>query len=877
MSKKKKPELKSVVRVTNTKSKRAAMRPKKKKVARKPKEKKVQVRVKKEWIPPVKTVESAVVEEEMTTKEKHLKGLSITALKRELKAAAKACDETIFEKDKLALELENTLIAIKEAKTPKGADDTVKAEYNKKRAELRKERDSLTRKIGILGEKAVALERATDEDAFILSLLLQEEVATGRKSERINEKRIDLTDEEIEELIERYYSSAKFRKKEEPKQKEVKKVPEPPIAELPKETAEQVKEEHKAVLIDSAPVEKSEVVLIPKKKSKKGLFAIIALIILLILIIIFAKGCGKEKPVSEVVSSPVEVASVENKTEKEEKPLESEKTIETNTVVDVAKKEEPASVTETAEAKTTSVDDSFTISKTLSYLGYDIKIKALKDSAVISYPSVVTADDIFAFADSLNKTYDANFASYSLDYSKRELTLKYPEASENLINTVITELGNFLIRYIDNILATSDAEEDIVSSTLVTKTTINYSLYNQYPLTISFGDGEAEIIYPKGIIVKNDIDMFASYLVKKYSFLQNIISYDATTDGTLLIGYPKDIEEDDVIFALEEAKSELDEFLSLFATQDEITSVNQFTLFGMDGTWSATNATLNFGSQLEKSDVEAFIAWEALQYEDYIPFVTYRFKDNTLIVNYPKTDSDIVKYIIDSLPAEVERYIGSLTTTSDSSAQPIAEQSQNVIAAVKDSSEEVGTIMLYPAVVQEEPIVESFNKLSAGIRAGWNFLLYNTSEPKNEYLQNGFSFGYVVDYNFNKSFGLRFVNDLSAFDKTLVNSNSNWVNDSIGPKNTRLFLAPTLSWNLGSTFAITTAVGPTLGLFTSKLYLDFGLGAELEAKVKLDTVDFILGGRYSYSLYNNLNKINNSASYKNVMNANVYLGLSIKF
>ena len=180
------------------------------------------------------------ISEEAT--ERRLRRLSLNTLTRYAKQSAKGADNAILDSQALQKDYDKVLGDIKAAKTPSDATDAEKEELNKKRAELRKERDAIAKKKAIADNKAVSLERAADEYAYVVSLLSKEPPVDYRKQPRINPMNIDLTDEEKAELIARYYNTGKYNTKPAPKAKPAEapkpeKVETPQVEEKPAEEA----------------------------------------------------------------------------------------------------------------------------------------------------------------------------------------------------------------------------------------------------------------------------------------------------------------------------------------------------------------------------------------------------------------------------------------------------------------------------------------------------------------------------------------------------------------------------------------------------------------------------------------------------------------
>ena len=163
--------------------------------------------------------------------QRKLKRLSLPELQRYAKQSAKGADNAILEHAGLSSLLGKKLAEIKDTKTPKDASEDVRAAYNEKRAQLRKERDAISRKKTISYENAVALERAADEYAAVVAMLLDRPEVDYRRQPRLHEKHIDLTDEEKLALIERFLSSGRFSKHDAPASTSEDAQPASPVAD----------------------------------------------------------------------------------------------------------------------------------------------------------------------------------------------------------------------------------------------------------------------------------------------------------------------------------------------------------------------------------------------------------------------------------------------------------------------------------------------------------------------------------------------------------------------------------------------------------------------------------------------------------------------
>ncbi len=129
--------------------------------------------------------EDASAAEEVVQLYQKLKRVPKLELLRFARQTAAGADKAILEHKDIVSQLEAKEAELKAAKTPKDATEEQRKLLNSQRAALRKERDGLKRKGLIAYEKAISLERASDEYAAVASWLLEKEVRY-RKQPRLN-------------------------------------------------------------------------------------------------------------------------------------------------------------------------------------------------------------------------------------------------------------------------------------------------------------------------------------------------------------------------------------------------------------------------------------------------------------------------------------------------------------------------------------------------------------------------------------------------------------------------------------------------------------------------------------------------------------------
>ena len=138
------------------------------------------------------------------------KRISPNFVKRVGKTAAKACDDYITSHGGYDEKIAEVDAQIKAAKTPKDADDAVKAEYNEKRKALRAEKKKLETEKATSIHKAESLERGADTYCDVFTLLTGK-VLDVRKTPRINPY-TPLTEEEELEVLNSLWANKSARR-----------------------------------------------------------------------------------------------------------------------------------------------------------------------------------------------------------------------------------------------------------------------------------------------------------------------------------------------------------------------------------------------------------------------------------------------------------------------------------------------------------------------------------------------------------------------------------------------------------------------------------------------------------------------------------------
>lgn len=114
-----------------------------------------------------------------------LKRLTPAEVIRAAKIAGNGADEAIVVCRDLDVQIDAKNEEIKNAKTPKDADDKLRQEFNDKRAAMRKERAALERSRMVAASKALSLEKIGDEYTLVARYLTKNDDLLFRKQDRI--------------------------------------------------------------------------------------------------------------------------------------------------------------------------------------------------------------------------------------------------------------------------------------------------------------------------------------------------------------------------------------------------------------------------------------------------------------------------------------------------------------------------------------------------------------------------------------------------------------------------------------------------------------------------------------------------------------------
>lgn len=570
-------------------------------------------------VAPVTNVEP-VLSVEAVVKGK-LERLSLPELRRYARLTAKGADDAVVEHGTLEQEYADKLAEIKRTKTPAGADEDVRKEYNGRRAALRKERDMIGRRRTIAYENAVALERAADEYAYIISLLTGEPEADYRKQPRINEKCVELGVSETMALVDRMVASGKFNHKEASRIVTETKQPSGGNGGTAKRQT--------GTVTDIQPTPRERVSRWIEKQSHGGLNIFrrwlddarglgLSLLLLLCVIAGFVwLGVGVYrlgKPAEPMDTTPMTatVGRMEQSTPPSEPalPVSTPEPVEQPTV-SVAGAIEPAPVpvadepAEPAEPELSELEPMVEnpIVGSMSYGGYELDVALYDTHATVRYPaSVVGESDIAAFCAYEYSRYPSLLegVAYRIT-SPGILEIEYPlELTEADKRYVLSSLWTELSGYLDGMFSVSTEEPTptspdespvVVESVPVampepetevkpvshTISLVGYiaPLHIRRDMRLGDGvvsvdayDGHADISYPS-YVTDDELSDAATALSLAYSDYLDGVSYTVTGSGRLAVEYPKGLSKAEIEGYLDVLEHDLAWYVSRLAGKRE--------------------------------------------------------------------------------------------------------------------------------------------------------------------------------------------------------------------------------------------------------------------------------------------------------------------
>lgn len=465
--------------------------------------------------------------------DKNLKRISLSEIQRYAKTSAAAYDKAYGN----IVSIENEISSIKEelskARVKKDAEAEEKAAAAEKRNTLKAKLAELQKRLLISRSNAEALERSSDEYAYIIALLTGEEPSL-KKMPRLKDKRIDLTREDERKLVESFLQSKKPRMATEPsadgiieENNDVK-----TLMVLGSDVpADNNKKEN--IVSDKESVDK-------KSGSKKWIIWPIAAVIAVIAVVFGVKGKAKpaeSTPVNEAAPA-VSIASAEVKAETEPVAVETAPVIE-----HVAEESVPA------EEEENILRDEFEAG------GITIKLSIDDSQAEIEYPaSAVSSSDIVDFFAVLAEKYPDYLSSarYSIDDGIVEVNTPFVLTEEDK-NMVASLFRSELQAYIDQLNAPYAYKD-------------SFYLYDT-EIDVEIGRRTAAVYYPE-YITDSDVLAFIAYAAEEYPVLNDYVTYSIGS-GRTDFSIPFDLTDDEMKYISDIFGDELISYLEILFESGE--------------------------------------------------------------------------------------------------------------------------------------------------------------------------------------------------------------------------------------------------------------------------------------------------------------------
>ena len=463
-----------------------------------------------------------------------LKRISLKEIQRYAKTAAAAYDRAFVDIGKLRKEIEDADSELSGLRAPRNASDDERKALSEKRKDLRKRRAELDKRLMIAEANATALERSSDEYAYIIALLTGIE-PSYKKMPRLKDKRIDLTEEEKADIIERYLGRVKDKTAVQSEAK----TPESQIRTL------KVLGSADGCSDGKACEDEKERDMTDRSGKKTGrsmkwiIWPVIAAAVIAAAITLKLTLKDSSKSPDNAVEAPA-AAVVPAVAEVEEAPVAITEETDTEAVTDG----EPEA------------DDAVVYEDVIDIDGISIKVRLEDSSAQIEYPEdVISRSDIDSFFGMLADKYPEYLMSASYSAADGIIDVSTPyvltdgdkEMVMNLFRSELTEYASLISQpyeYNDSFIL-YDAE-----------------------ISLCIGRSSASVSYPE-YVTDDDVLAFISYAAGKYPELTGFVTY-SIGEGETSFSIPFELTDDEVRAVSDAFGDELIEYLaSVFENDTE--------------------------------------------------------------------------------------------------------------------------------------------------------------------------------------------------------------------------------------------------------------------------------------------------------------------
>ena len=199
-------------------------------------------------------------------------------------------------------------------------------------------------------------------------------------------------------------------------------------------------------------------------------------------------------------------------------------------------------------------------------LGYKLTFAVGDGMTTLSYPSIVTDQDVIGFMAYESEKHPADAAAVSYAIGDGETVLEYPEAvSRAAVRSYIPVFVSDIEEYVAIISQPAvpsapamEAPEQVLEPESVTEDIMGYEL------VFTIGDGWTVLSYPS-IVTDQDVIGFMAYESAKHPADAAAVSY-ALGDGETVLEYPEAVSRADVRSCIPVFVSDIEEYISLPAS-----------------------------------------------------------------------------------------------------------------------------------------------------------------------------------------------------------------------------------------------------------------------------------------------------------------------
>ena len=209
---------------------------------------------------------------------------------------------------------------------------------------------------------------------------------------------------------------------------------------------------------------------------------------------------------------------------------------------------------ETSEVQSTEPE---VLSYDLSFYGYKANITYTPGVAVITYPEVLTNEEVMAAAQLAYQAYAEYLEGTTLTVDNGTAVLYMPYAlAEADVDFAVNTLASEISWYLGQMVGAPEAAETVTASKVIVK---NVELLG-YEATVTYSDRVATIEYPQFITNREVADAARLAYASFGKYLEGTtISID---NGTAVLTFPEEITEADLDYAIALLQSELPAYVA---------------------------------------------------------------------------------------------------------------------------------------------------------------------------------------------------------------------------------------------------------------------------------------------------------------------------